>query len=169
MPSDAEYLVLKAPTGWMPEKELEALLDAAVKNHSSPTDGYTPEYPLKHNEYPRVESPFKASFSLHNGVIHGHNFQATIQGLGKLRWAKSTGSQLDLCQARLYTSSDFAGIPFMAQTYLKGRGFQRNCGGMAVRKAMEPIEAPTSGVPDRGGASLPRRDCCQVGRGRKDD
>ena len=95
MAKDPQYLILKPTVGWLPETEWEQLLGAAVKNPLSPTDDMVPENPLQYNKAGLVENRFEG-FVLRKESLSSPTFELSIEGLGKLRWSKSAGSQISL-------------------------------------------------------------------------
>jgi hypothetical protein len=95
MEKDPEFLILKPTVGWLPEKEWKKILGAAVKNHWSPTNDSVPENPLVHNKHDLVEAKFE-DFVLRKEAVTSSSFELEVKNLGKLKWAKGVGKQLDL-------------------------------------------------------------------------
>jgi len=97
MDKDPEYLLLKRVVGWLPEDDWETILGAVVKNPWSPTDNSTPDNPLRYKD-PRtklIETKFE-DFVLRKDAVRSNSFELEVKHLGKLRWAKSDGNNLDM-------------------------------------------------------------------------
>ena len=101
MAKDPVFLILKPTTGWLPERDWTEILGAAVKNPWSPTDDYTPRRAWTYNKNPLVEDHYDG-FVLQKEKTSSHSFEVEVNGLGKLRWGKSTGHKVDLSGKRIY-------------------------------------------------------------------
>ncbi|MCJ1333888.1 hypothetical protein MMC10_010594 [Thelotrema lepadinum] len=101
MAKDPVFLILKPTIGWLPESEWREILGAAVKNPWSPTNDYKPKNPWAYNRNPLVEDSYN-DFILRKDVLSSPSFEAEVKGLGKLRWVKSVGHQIDLSGKKVY-------------------------------------------------------------------
>lgn len=101
MSKDPVFLILKPMIGWLPEKDWIEILGAAVKNPWSPIDDYAPRSAWAYNKNPLVEDSYDG-FVLQKDKTSSHSFEVEAKGLGKLRWGKSTGHQIDLRGKKIY-------------------------------------------------------------------
>ena len=92
---DPEFLVLKPGVGWLPESELQDVLGAVVKNPLSPLADSYPKVPEKYMGRKPMEDEYDG-FILGKEQLSSSNFEVEVRGLGKLRWAKSSGQNIDL-------------------------------------------------------------------------
>jgi hypothetical protein len=95
MSTDPVFVILKS-TAWLPEDEWETLLGAVVKKYWSPTDNYTPEYPLKYNGGRRfVEKQFNNFvLAIENGV--GTAAEVKLKNIGGISWVGHADESFDL-------------------------------------------------------------------------
>ncbi|KAL9085821.1 MAG: hypothetical protein Q9159_004486 [Coniocarpon cinnabarinum] len=100
MAKDPEFLILKPGVGWLPESELPNVLGAVVKNPLSPLANSYPEYPEAYMKQKPMKDEFD-DFILRKEQLSSTSFEVEIRGLGKLRWARSSGQNIDLSSKKI--------------------------------------------------------------------
>jgi len=94
MEGDPKFYVLKPPLGWLSE-DMGNILGAVVPNPWDPAHDYTPDDPIIYNKAPLVDVKYE-DFILRKDALTSRSNEFTVNGIGKLRWARSLGPRLDL-------------------------------------------------------------------------
>jgi hypothetical protein len=95
-----EYLILKPTDGWLPEDWWKKVLGSVVLNPHSPTDNRTPRTPpLSENDL--LEEQF-TDFILCKDDVSSGSFELEINKLGKFKWQKNSGQNLNLKGKLIY-------------------------------------------------------------------
>ena len=135
MSKDPVFLVLKPTVGWLPEKEWKNVLGAAVKNPWSPTDDYAPRKAWTYNKNPLVEHDYDG-FVLQQQKTSSHSFEVEVNGLGKLRWGKSSGHQIDLSGKKIYVKRLRRHSEMWKELTTKSEDFQEAVAGWVNQKRL---------------------------------
>ena len=101
MAKDPEFVILKPTAGWLAESEMQRILGAVVKNPLAPTDASYPKNPVQYWEKPMVKSEYD-DFILSKEQISSASSEAEVRDLGKMRWAKSAGQNIDLTSKKIF-------------------------------------------------------------------